>query len=281
MMMNQWKKRVWEITEVAKPGDWRSKFFDIFILSLIIINVLLIVIGTVKSINDVYGVWIDAFGTFSLVIFATEYLLRVWACTEDSRYTHPLRGRLRFMLTPLMLLDLLVLLPFFLPFLFSEQAGFLRSFRLLRIFRMAHLSRYVSSLRLLGNVVRNSKEELFLTTILLIMVLLISSSLLFYLENPYNPEGFPDIPSTMWWGIITLTTIGYGDLVPMTAGGKVLTSFIAVLGIGMFALPAGILGSGFVEELQKSRSQRDKMKRSNSPKASANYCPHCGKALDK
>lgn len=266
------RQRIWEIVEIAKKGDKASKVFDSFILSLILLNVAVIIVGTVRDIGEQYAVPIDWFNGISVLIFSVEYVLRVWACTADPRYQHPVTGRLRFMFSPLMLLDLLAILPFFLPFLSESQAAFMRVFRLLRIFRMTHLSRYSSSLRLLGRVVHNSREELVLTTVMLTLVLLMASSLLYFLEHPYNPKAFPDIPSTMWWGIITLTTIGYGDLVPITTAGKVLTSIIAVLGIGMFALPAGILGSGFVEELAKRRRKEEAAQQA--------FCPHCGKPLD-
>ena len=101
----------------------------------------------------------------------------------------------------------------------------------------------------------------------MILILVIASCLVYYCENSIQPKAFPDIPSTMWWGIVTLTTIGYGDVFPITIPGKILTSIIAVLGIGLFALPAGILGSGFVEEIQNERNQKK-------------FCPYCGKLIE-
>ena len=143
----------------------------------------------------------------------------------------------------------------------------MRVLRLFRIVRIMKIGRYYSSLNQIKTVFRDKKEELVLTFTLLTMLLVVSSSVLYFCENSENPETFSSIPATMWWSVETLTTVGYGDMYPTTPWGKFFASLIAILGIGMFALPTGILGAGFIEAVQKS-------------KRVAEVCPHCGKRLE-
>ena len=176
-------------------------------------------------------------------------------------------GRLRFSVTPMAVIDLLAILPLFLP-LFGLDMRFIRIVRLLRFFRLAKLFRYSRALRLLGRVVLGKREELASICIVLVTLLVIASSLMYFVEHDDQPDKFSSIPQTMWWGVITLTTVGYGDYYPVTGAGKFIAACIAVLGIGMFALPAGLLGAGFVDELQA----RDGGERN---------CPNCGHRLDE
>ncbi|RME92509.1 MAG: ion transporter [Verrucomicrobia bacterium] len=259
------RKRIWEILQVAKPGDFPSRVFDITILSLIVLNVLAVVLESVPGIARQWASSLDAFETGSLLVFTAEYAARLWSCTADPRYASPWRGRLRLARQPMLLVDLLAILPFYLPFL-GVDLRTLRALRLFRILRIAKMGRYYSSLALIGRVVRSKKEELIMATALTLILLLFSSTLLYYCENPVQPEVFSSIPAAMWWAVATLTTVGYGDMYPVTPMGKLCAGAIAVLGIGLFALPAGILGSGFVEEIQKQKE---------GPKT----CPHCGKEL--
>lgn len=256
--------RLWEILEPARPGDRWSRIFDVFIVSLITLNVAATIAESVASIQTRFGRALDAFELGSLAVFAAEYLARVVSCVADSRFASPVRGRIRFVLTPLAIVDLLVVLPLA-PWLEADFRS-LRALRLLLVLRVAKMTRYVSALRLLGNVARAKREELLLTSALMAMLLVMSSSLMYQVEHQAQPESFPSIPATMWWAVETLSTVGYGDVVPATTAGRVLGAIVAVLGIGFFALPTGILGSGFVEELQKRKK--------------APTCPHCGKPLE-
>lgn len=261
------RRRVWEIVEVAAPGDRASRTFDITILTLIGLNVLAVVFGSVESVEARWGWQLYVFEIVSVAVFTVEYLARLWACVEDARYAHGLRGRLRYAFSFMAIIDLLAILPFFLPFTGIDLRS-LRALRLFRLARVAKVGRYYSSLSLIKNVFRARKEELVLTTVLMGLLLIVSASLLYYVENPVQPEVFSSIPATMWWAVATLTTVGYGDMYPVTALGKVLAGVIAIIGIGMFALPTGILGAGFVEEIGKSKSECE-----------CETCPHCGREL--
>jgi len=256
---------VHEILEVTAPGDRASRAFDLFILSLIALNVAALILETVQPIYEKAPKLFKWFETVSVGIFSVEYVLRVWSCTAAPRFASPVRGRLRFAVTPLALIDLFAVLPFYLPFV-GVDLRFIRAVRLVRLFRVMKVARYSQAIRTLGRVVSAKKEELLVTLFILCLLLLFASSLLYFAERQAQPEHFTSIPAAMWWGITTLTTVGYGDIYPVTPLGKVIASVIAILGIGMFALPTGILGAGFVEEIQA---------RKRKPKV----CPHCGKEI--
>ena len=258
------RKRVYEIVEIAQPGDTLSKVFDIFIVALIALNIVALILETVKSIEARAPRLFSVFEFVSVVLFSVEYVARLWSCVEKPAYKKPVSGRLRFAITPLAVIDLLAVLPFYLPFT-GIDLRFLRALRMMRIFRVAKLGRYSQSLQILHRVIVAKKEQLLCTLFILLLLVIIAASMLYYTENQVQPEIFPSIPAAMWWAVCTLTTVGYGDVYPITALGKIMASVIAILGIGMFALPTGVVGAGFVEEM--SRDQK------------LLKCPHCGKQI--
>ena len=263
------KQRVYEILEVATPGDRISQIFDIFLMALICLNALAFIMGTVRTIFQAAPIFFNSLERASVAVFTVEYLLRIWACTSAPKYAHPVFGRIRFAYSPLPLLDLLVILPFFaVPILNLENLD-LRFLRAVRLFaRVARVARYSTGLQTLGAVLNARKDDLFTVLAVLSLLLVMASSLMFFAENEAQPDKFSSIPEAMWWSIITLTTVGYGDVAPVTLSGRIIAGFIAILGIGMFALPAGILGSGFLEELQQHRREGRRL------------CPHCGEELE-
>ncbi|MBU7013646.1 MAG: ion transporter [Theionarchaea archaeon] len=263
------RTRLYQILEVASEDDPVSKLFDISIMALIFLNVLAVIFETVEGIFAKYE---DVFATFELIsvmVFTVEYVLRLWVCTAAKKEGNPLTDRLRFMTKPMSLIDLLAILPFYLPVVFPMDPRFLRGLRLFRLFRLFKMGRYSESLQTLGNVLKAKKEEIVITSFVISLMLVFASSTIYYVEHDAQPEAFSSIPAAMWWGVATLTTVGYGDVYPITPVGKFLGAVIALLGIGMFALPAGILASGFAEELQKKHTLEEKM------------CPHCGKDINK
>lgn len=259
------RRRIREIVEPAGSGDRASRAFDIFILTLIALNVVGIILESVKSIHSVCPRVFEWFEIASIAIFSFEYMVRIWSCVASPRYSAPVIGRIRFALTPLLLVDMLAVLPFYLPFV-GVDLRFFRTIRLFRVFRVAKLGRYSTALQTLGRVLRAKRSELGVTVFVLILLLILASTLIYYAEYPAQPKVFSSIPASMWWAVATLTTVGYGDVYPVTVWGKLMASVIAVLGIGMFALPTGILGAGFVEEIQNRRKQPTR-------------CPHCGKKI--
>lgn len=265
-MLRHHKLRANEILDKASEGDRASRVIDSFIMALIVLNVGLVILETVRDLAESYATFFAAFELVSVGIFTLEYLLRLWACTSDEKFRGPMSGRFRYATTPMALVDLLAILPFYLPMFFVIDLRVLRAMRLFRLLRLFKLGRYSAALQTLGNVLSERKGELYVTSFVLVIMLVIASSLMYFVEHEAQPEAFSSIPSAMWWGMVTLTTVGYGDAYPVTSLGKILGAVIALLGIGMFALPAGILGSGFAEEIQKRKV--------------SNVCPHCGKAID-
>lgn len=241
---------------------------------LIVLNVAAIALETVPSLQPAWTPAFAAFETLSLSVFGVEYAARLWAAPEQPRFSGP-AGRLRWAITPAAVIDLLAILPGLLVVLGVDLRA-LRLLRLSRLLRVAKLGRYSLAAQTLQRVLRSKAPDLLSLLFLLLILLALSSTLMFYLEHDAQPDGFSSIPATMWWGIVTLTTIGYGDLAPITTTGRLLGSVIAVLGIGMFALPAGLLGAAFVDELGKARGG------STVPTAlpASGRCPHCGGSLD-
>lgn len=265
--MGKIKRRFYEILEVASPGDKPSRIFDIFIITLIFLNVVAIILETMEKLSLQFSSFFRIFEIFSVIIFTLEYVSRIWSSTENPKYIKPIIGRVRFIFTPLLLVDLFAVLPFYLPMLIPFDLRFLRAIRLIRLFRLFKMGRYSESMKLFGKVLKAKKEELFIAVFAVFILLIISSSLLYYVEHDAQPEAFSSIPAAMWWGVATLTTVGYGDVYPITSLGKFLGAIISLLGIGLFALPTGILSAGFVEEIRKRRE-------------SVRICPHCGNKLE-
>lgn len=245
------KKRIFLTLEIGEGKDKLSRRVDVVIMTMILLNVAAVIVETVKPIYDQYFIVFKYFEYFSVVFFSIEYIARVWTCTFMEKYRHPLWGRLRFMFTFLSLVDLLAVLPFFLPLLFSMDGRVLRVMRLFRIIRIFKMGRYSTAFNMITRVVSKRREELLVTLTIVFVMLILASSLMYYVENEAQPDNFSSIPETMWWGVATLTTVGYGDVYPITALGRVLGAFIAILGVGIFALPAGIIASGFESEIRR------------------------------
>lgn len=244
------KHRTYEILENGREKDIIGRIFQIFLITLIILNVLAVVLESVQSLVLQYYEFFLLFEAFSIAVFSIEYILRLWACTENPAYAHPVRGRIRYALTPLAIIDLLAVLPFFLPFLIPVDLRFLRILRVLRIFRALKLVRYSDAFSFLSRALQREKYLIVVILLILVVIFLIASTLMYYVEYEAQPEVFSSIPHAMWWAAVTLTTVGYGDIYPVTVLGKALGAIIAVIGIGFFALPAGVIAAGLIEEIK-------------------------------
>ncbi|MFN3199762.1 MAG: ion transporter [Bradymonadia bacterium] len=264
------RARIHQIIEPSRGRhDTLSRAFDITILGLIVLNIVALIFQTEASIYAAAPTLFDMVEWISVAVFSVEYLLRIWVCVEDARYARPVLGRLRYALTPMMLVDLMAVAPFFMVWL-SMDMRFVRAFRLMRLFRLAKLGRYVGALELMGRALRGRLAELLITVSLILMLLVVAAGLMYYAEREAQPEAFASIPRAMWWAVATLTTVGYGDVYPITMVGRVLGAVIAILGVGLFALPAGIISGCFMEELQESKARK---------RHTDGQCPTCGQHM--
>jgi len=267
--MKQFKYWVYEVLEVSDEKGNLSWYVDFFLMMLIGLNVFAFILETVDKINNISPEFFLYFEYFSVVVFTIEYILRLWTADINPKYSSPVIGRINFAFTPLAMIDLLAILPFYLP-LFGLDLRFLRILRMFRLFRLLKFARYVAALEVLGNVIKGQKEALIMSLVLLFFLLLFTSSAMYFVEHEAQPESFSSIPATMWWGIATITTVGYGDVYPITDLGRTMAGIIVIIGIGMIALPTGILVSGFMEHLEEKKQE----------KKGFNYCPHCGEKLE-
>lgn len=245
------KRRLFEIFEDAPPGDALSLVVGWYLVVLIIANVAAAVVETVGSVRDTYAHLFDAFEYFSVAVFTLEYLMRLWVADLHAPLSSlgPLRARLRFAAQPSAIIDLLAIAPFYLA-LFGIGAD-LRVLRMFRLVRFLKLARYSSGLRSLLAAMAEESRALLGAFVVMTGVALTAATLLYLLEHQVHPDGFGSIPQALWWAIATLTTVGYGDVVPVTPVGKLVGSMVMLLGLMMFALPVGIVATAFAREMHK------------------------------
>ena len=255
------RKRIFELVEPTHDKHDLNYFFDLFIIILILLNVFAMIIASEPEIGNRYRPYFYSFEVFSVIVFSIEYILRLWTCVEQEKYSHPVWGRIKYMFSPAALIDFFAILPFYLPFV-GIDLRFIRMLRLFRIFRLLKMARYSSAFNMLKGVFKEKKEELLVTLLLIIIILVIISTLMHYVERGVQPEAFGSIPRALWWGVVTLTTVGYGDVYPITTFGKILGGIITLMGIGLIALPSGILASGYTEQIQIRKRKKSIKKKS-------------------
>jgi len=267
------KKKVHSLLHPEIVGDknW-DKIINIFIIVLIILNVLAVIIETVKSIHDQYKEFFYYFDLISVIIFTVEYVLRVWSSNHEEKYSHSIWGRLKYMVSPGALIDLIAILPFFLNILFGFSIDLreIRMLRLLRVLRLFRLTAYMKSAHMIITVFKKRFNELLLSLVLVVFLVIVASCAIYFAEHqhPENQYKFTSIPATMWWAVVTLTTTGYGDMYPLTHIGKAMTMLIMLTGVAFFALPAGIITAGFLEEFRLNRVKK------------THRCPSCGEHIE-
>lgn len=284
-----WRESIFRGIDDDSPSRF-SRFFNGTIVFLIILNVIAIIFESDDEIALAYADLFDQIELWSVLVFGLEYLLRLM--TADFIYTKEKGAKpfFKYLVSPLAIIDLLAILPSILiivaPYLSHldrlldfRVVRLLRTMRLLRIFK---ITRYSSSLRMITDVFRDKAKDLAVTIFITLILMVISSTLMYYVEHDAQEAQFPNILATFWWAVATLTTVGYGDVYPITGLGKLLGGIIALLGIGLVALPTGILSSAFVDRMEAKRSkenERIEQESKGSSSASTPFCPHCGKEL--
>ena len=262
--MKRFRHKVYAFLEPDIIETKIEKYFDLFIIILILLNIVALMLDTVKAIHTVYGVYLAAFEDFSILIFTVEYFLRLWSIVEDKRFSQPVSGRIRFAFTPMALIDLFSFLPalLFLPF----DLRFLRIVRIFRVIRLFKIIRYLKAVQVINQVIKSKRADLIVSFAFVVIMLVIVSFIMFYAEHTTQPDKFSSVPQTMWWAMETLTTVGYGDIYPVTPLGQFLGGLIAILGIGLIAIPTGIIAAGYLEEISKKKYEGD-------------ICPTCGQPI--
>ncbi|NUF39003.1 ion transporter [Acinetobacter lactucae] len=229
-----------------------SKSINYFLVVLIIGNVAAVLLETVNDLYSNYRIWFDYFENISIAIFSIEYLLRLWSVADRDTTQSAWKTRLNWMKSGEAIIDLMAILPAYLNFFVRID---LRMLRILRLLRLLKLTRYFISLQILLCVIKREKGSFQAVIFILIIMIIMTASGIYVVENKAQPEAFSSIPKSMWWAVVTLTTVGYGDVTPVTNLGKLLGALITILGVGIAALPAGILASGLANELNQ-RNQR-------------------------
>lgn len=253
--MRELRYRMYQLLEKAEEGDRASQLVDVGLLILVFVNVLAVSLETVDSLHRAYAEifwWIEI---VSVTLFTLEYGLRFWsvAASADERGISSLKARLSYVFSPTGIIDLVAILPSLLPLLFgSIDLRWLRILRLARLFKFSH---YTSALEDLISSVRREHQSFIATIYLLFLALMISSTLIYVFEHELQPEKFGSIPESMWWSFVTLTTVGYGDVVPVTAAGRAIAALTALMGVCVVALLTGIVATGFSKQMAMKQSE--------------------------
>lgn len=270
------KKRAYEILEKGNAQDIWSRRVDLFIILLILVNIVAVILESVLWIRTGFDEVFRYVEHFSIFFFSVEYLIRIWSITEKEEYAHPLKGRVKYLFSFYSIVDLLAVVPAYLPLLVTMDSRVVRAIRLLRLFRILKLSRYNKAFQHIRGVMVQAKEELVISLFAVLTLLVISSSLMYFVENEAQPQAFSSIPATMWWGVATLTTVGYGDVYPITSLGKFMAGIMAILGVGLFALPAGILANGFGSTIGQKETES-----TEQVDTTKDICKECGQHIRK
>lgn len=246
----RWRKRVHDILEHVSADDPVSVVVNSGLVALILLNVIAFAAETVPAIGERYAYSFRIFNFFSVAVFTIEYGARIWSCLEIPLFqkVKPFRARTRFALRPLLLVDLMAILPFYLSFLLAID---LRILRVLRLFRFLKLARYSPALYSLARVISNEWRALTGALLVMMALLLFASTGIYFIERHVQPDVFGSIPQSAWWALSTLTTVGYGDIVPVTPLGRLFGGLVMIFGLGMFALPIAIVASGFSQEANR------------------------------
>ena len=250
-MESEWgyrRKRLFEIIEIGLPGDVASQVYDAFNILSIVINLVVSVMYTFDDLHAKFGPWLVTVEAITVAFFALDYCLRLWTAKFLRPSLSEPKAVLRYIFSFSGLVDLLSFLPYYLPVFFPSGAVAFRMFRVARVFRLFRVNAYYDSLGVITEVISSKRQQLFSSVFILLVLMLASSLCMYSLEHEAQPQVFTNAFSGIWWSVSTLLTIGYGDIYPVTTMGKVFSIFITFLGVGMVAIPTGIISAGFVDQ---------------------------------
>ena len=235
------KKQIKSIVEIN--DNKLSRYFAFFIQILILLSVITFSVETIPNLKPQTRTILQSVEWFSVIIFSLEYLLRIYVADSKPKFVFSFFG----------IIDLLAILPFYLSF--GVDLRSLRALRFLRLFRILKLVRYNRAMNHFTRAIKSAKEEIFLFIFITLILIYFAAVGIYYFENQAQPEHFSSIFDSLWWAIITLTTVGYGDVYPITVGGKVFTFFILMIGLGIVAIPTGIISSALTKSIDKKEEK--------------------------
>lgn len=258
-MTPHFRQKLFHILHKPSPSNAWARYVNYLLAALIVSNALFVAIETLPNINPAFRPYFYGFEVLSTSIFALEYLARLWVCVEQGRYADPVMGRIRYAMSPLPILDLLVIITFWT----TIDLRFLRVARMVRLLKVLNMAHFEQSLERVAAALNRRKELLIVAVVMMVLCIYASAAILYQVEHSAQPAVFSSIPNTLWWAMTTLTTIGYGDMVPVTPLGKLCAGLVSVFGIGVFALPTAIVTAAIVE--------------AGASDSGPNVCQHCGK----
>lgn len=269
-MNTQIKQNIYEIIRDDKAKGLLGRIFDITIIFLIVVNVIMTIAETFALSSSLKSIF-NYIEIISVIIFTIEYILRIY--TADLLYTNmsPLKAKAKYIFSFMAIIDLLAILPFYLPFIIPVDLRVLRMLRIIRLLRVFKVNRYTKALTSIAIVFKQKKSQLVSTIFVVLILMVITGILMFNIEHEAQPEVFSNAFSSFWWAVATFTTVGYGDIYPITVIGKILSAIMAFLGIAIVAVPTGIISAGFMEQITKDSTENDDDEKK--------YCPYCGHHL--
>jgi voltage-gated potassium channel len=257
--MTKIKSGIYGIIRGDNKGSLAASIFDATIMVLILVSVLFVIVDTFSGIPKLVRDLSHYFEIFSITVFTIEYMLRIWTADKLFPSVSPFKARVKYLFSFMALVDLFAILPFYLPFIFPIDLRVLRMLRLLRLVRLLKIGRYTNAFSVVGDVLKRKSAQLFTSLIAVIVLMVMSSILMYAIENETQPDVFENALSGLWWAVSTVTTVGYGDVYPITLFGKLIGAVIALLGIGLIAIPTSIISAGFLENIvgnKKSEEER-------------------------
>ncbi|MBO7440063.1 MAG: ion transporter [Bacteroidales bacterium] len=289
----QFERSLYHLVDEKNESNKLSKGFNYFLMALIILSVGEMALETDDNIFLPYREYFNIFDFFTVMVFSVEYAIRIMTAHLDPEN----RGKTRwqsirsYVFSFAGLVDLISILPFYLTFT-NIDLRVLRMIRLLRFFRVFKITRYNDSMKLVVDVIKDKSSEIGVIMGLIIIIMIISSFIMFYAEHEAQPEQFPNVLGCLWWAVVTMTTIGYGDVYPVTMVGKIVGSTMALLGIGLVAMPTGIISAGFLEKVNERKEKKLAENKKSDGKTEEDeqgaasdddkkhFCPYCGHRLD-
>jgi len=244
------------------------------IMGLVFLNFLMVVIETFDVLTDTWHTFFHAFEVFTVVIFTIEFLVRLW--TADLLYPKLGGGkaRVKYLFSFMAIVDLVAIIPFYLGALVPINMVMVRSLRVLRMLRILKVTRYSSALTMVGKILKLRSKHLMSSILMIFLMMMIIAVIMYHVENEAQPDAFNNAFDSLWWAIATITTVGFGDVAPITTIGRIMGGLIALLGVGLVAIPTGILTDGFIREMTKEERRERALLRKQKPETVT--CPKCG-----